>query len=170
MGYIRRLLPILISFQLLYVPPNKHAVELFAGERQVSKNLLLMGYVVQSFDELINKHHNFLTDSGFIVSVVAVMTTCMYGVIWLAPPCSSWVWLSRYSTGRHLHVLGDLLNIKVQEQNKLVGRLCYIIILAIKRQIYFIIEQPAKSIMWEHPRLKAILQKYKEPPRTYRIL
>ena len=70
--------------------------------------------------------------------------------------------MSRFSTGRHLSLLGHLFNNNVQSQNALVGRLCYVIVLAIKRGVFFIIEQPASSIMWDHPRLKAVLEKYSD--------
>jgi len=162
MGYLLRLIPILTTFALFDVRPNKHASEMFAGERQWSGNMLELGYVVQSFDSRHNLCHDFLTPTGFLVAIVTVMTICLNGILWLAPPCSSWVWMSRFSTGRHLSLLGHLFNNNVQSQNALVGRLCYVIVLAIKRGVFFIIEQPASSIMWDHPRLKAVLEKYSD--------
>ena len=50
MGYLKRLMPIMIAFSLLQLAPDKHAAEMFAGQRQVSTNLLELGYLVQSYD------------------------------------------------------------------------------------------------------------------------
>ena len=86
MGYLLRLIPILTTFALFDVRPNKHASEMFAGERQWSGNMLELGYVVQSFDSTHNLCHDFLTPTGFLVAIVTVMTICLNGILWLAPP------------------------------------------------------------------------------------
>jgi hypothetical protein len=160
MGYIKRMMPILITLGLLQHGPNKHSAEFFAGEAQVSENLSQMGYTTQRFDLRYTKAHNVLTAVGFYVLLSAVYTTCLGGIVWLAPPCSSWVFLSRYSTGRHLGVLGHEYIENVRAQNALVARITYAVVLCIKRGVHWVIEQPISSVLWDHPRMQAVLEKY----------
>ena len=70
MGYLNRLLPLLLAWELLDKSPDKHAAELFAGERAVSKNLASFGYLVQSFDARYTRDHDLLKPAGFCVAVV----------------------------------------------------------------------------------------------------
>ncbi len=37
---------------------------------------------------------------GFLAAVATILRVHMNGLVWLAPPCSTWVWMSRHSTGR----------------------------------------------------------------------
>ena len=53
MGYIARLLPLIIALAALDQVPDKHAAECFAGMRAISHNLVQLGYLVQSFDKEI---------------------------------------------------------------------------------------------------------------------
>jgi hypothetical protein len=69
MGYLKRMLPMLLALQLLDRAPDKHAAELFSGERAVSKNLGSLGYLVQSFDARYNANHDLLKPAGFYVAL-----------------------------------------------------------------------------------------------------
>ena len=75
-------------------------VELFAGDAAVSKGLRLFGYSGLSFDMRYSELHNFLTPSGYLAALAAIMPIHVGGVVWMAPPCSTWVWVSRHSTKR----------------------------------------------------------------------
>ena len=79
---------------------------------------------------------------------------------WFAPPCSTWVWMSRSSTGRAVTVTGDPGNENVQAQNILVRRLVHILTLLIKRGVYFVIEQPKSSVMFKHPAVQRFKERY----------
>ncbi len=39
-------------------------------------------------------HHNILTASGFVHAAYQVLRTRVGGSLWLAPVCSSWVWVN----------------------------------------------------------------------------
>jgi len=166
MGYIKRIIPIILALGLWGTGPDKHVVEEFAGDAQIAGNLRQMGYVALALDSRYEKVHDVLTAKGFYVLIASVWTTCLGGLLWLAPPCSSWVWMSRSSTGRHLHVLGDRAYANVRAQNALVARITYAVVLCIKRGVHWIIEQPSSSVMWDHPRLQAVLGKYKNMTYT----
>lgn len=37
---------------------------------------------------------------GFLTAIVTILRLAINGIAWFAPPCSTWVWMSRHSTGR----------------------------------------------------------------------
>lgn len=144
-------------------PDNRLLVfaEMFAGERAISKGMLAFGYAGRSFDLRLSSLHNFLNPVGFLALLGTIMNMCQGGVLWLAPPCSTWVWMSRASTGRHLNILGfEEESHYIKSQNMLVNRMVYLLVLCIKRGVHFIVEQPASSVMWQHPRMAKFLQRF----------
>lgn len=71
-----------------------------------------------------------------------------------APPCSSWVLISANSTGRTTwNPLGFTQYPRVAWNNDLVHKVSILLELCTALDIYFIVEQPASSRMWSHPRL-----------------
>jgi len=126
--------------------------ELFAGDQAWSKGMRLLGYKGTSIDARYNADSDFLSPEGLLGAILAVMLMHRGGVLLGAPPCSTWVFMSSFSTGRYLHVLGNVSNSYIAAQNALVGRLIYILALCIERGIYWLIEQPASSVMFSHPR------------------
>ncbi|CAJ1401114.1 unnamed protein product [Effrenium voratum] len=77
------------------------------------------------------------------------------------PPCSSWVYLSRSSTGRCcLRPKGSNKNKKVRAQNRLVRRLCYALEFAFRRGLFYAVEQPASSLMPEYKPFKKLLRRH----------
>jgi hypothetical protein len=162
MNYIRRLMPILLLLGLVgdgpgaISKPTRNFVEFFAGEQSVTKGIRLVGYKGDPVDVRLNSNHDLLTPCGFLVAITMIFSVCKGGLVWIAPPCSTWVWMSRSSTGRSdkSHgTLGDPDNLNVQRQNILVARMCYLLALCWARGVHFIIEQPASSVMMKHPRL-----------------
>ena len=158
MNYIRRLLPIILLLGLGDGPskPTRNFVEFFAGEQSITKGLRLVGYKGDPVDVRLNSSHDLLTPCGFLVAITMIYSVCRGGLVWIAPPCSTWVWMSRSSTGRSDKShgpLGDPDNENVQRQNVLVARMCYLLALCWARGVYFIIEQPSSSVMMKHPRL-----------------
>jgi hypothetical protein len=162
---MKRLLPILLLFNLIGIDlkplklPTRNFLEFFAGDQAVTKGLRLRGFVGDPIDVRLNADHDLLTPCGFLVAIVLICSVCKGGLVWLAPPCSTWVWMSRSSTGRHLDPLGNRDNPNVERQNMLVSRLCYLISLCWHRGVFFVIEQPDSTKMMEHPRLRKLLTK-----------
>lgn len=160
MGYIRRLWPIIKELGLLNYIACYHFCEEFAGEHAISTGLAAYMYVGKTLDLRIDPHHDFMTRIGYCIVVSAVMSTCEGGIFWAAPPCSTWVWLARHSTGRHLSWAGHAGNEYVHSQNVLVTRLVHILVLCIKRNVKWIVEQPASSTMFEHPHFKWLFKRF----------
>lgn len=62
--------------------------------------------------------------------------TCVFQV-WLALPCSSWVWMSRGSTRRsRLRVKGPKYLKKVRDANRLARRACFLCLVYIHRILH----------------------------------
>jgi len=72
------------------------------------------------------------------------------------------------STGRNKNPMGDPEKYaKVRLNNRLVSRLCNILWLAFKRGVYWTIEQPASSVMFQHKRLKKLIAKQGAVPINF---
>ena len=56
--------------------------------------------------------------------------------------------------------MGNLDHSKVRLANRLVSRVAHLIWLAVQRGVYVCIEQPSESLLWEHPRIKHLLNKF----------
>ena len=109
-------------------------------------------------DNLMNC--DFLTPMGFLQVVAGVMRLHRGGILLAAIPCNSRVFLSRWTTGRGLDILGNTGNALVASQNALVARMVYILILCIKRGVLWMIEQPWSSIVFEHPRWQYLERRF----------
>ena len=79
----------------------------------------------------------------------------------MGPPCSTWVFMSRGSTGRsRLRIRGSKYR-KVKEANRFVRRMLYILQYCVKKEIHFVIEQPVSSLMPMYRPLKRFLERHK---------
>ena len=74
-------------------------VELFAGEAAVSYGMRALGYRGWTMDLRISLDHDLLSAAGFLQLLACLARLRPGGVFWAAPPCSTWVFMSRHSTG-----------------------------------------------------------------------
>ena len=107
----------------------------------------------------IHAGQGVLTPAGVCVLLSTAMCIRPGGVLWAAPPCSSWVWISRSSTGRGEQIHGSGSE-TVTAQNALVERLVLALEICASRGVAWIIEQPSSSLMWEYPAMRACLQRH----------
>jgi len=99
-------------------------------------------------------HRNIGTLRGFLLALRTLVRVKVGGLLWLAPPCSSWVWISRGTNKRSVHnPLGDEGQSSVRFNNRLVSRLVVLLKLARYLGVFWIIEQPSSSLLFEHPKL-----------------
>ena len=168
MGYTRRL-----KWFIAQIPEAANATlslltffELFSGMRAWSRGMEMFDYHGQSAD---CKYHeftektvkcDFLTPMGFLQVIASIMRMHARSIFLAAIPCSSWIFMSRWSTGRDKHILGHHRMAWIRAQNALVARMVYVLILCIKRGIMFIVEQPWSSIVWQHPRWQYLEKRY----------
>ena len=96
---------------------------------QTSKSNLLQVAKVR-----YSRHYNLATGIGLLVALQAIRRVVKGGAVWLAAPCSQWVWLSRGSTYRsRLRVGGNKRIPKVKLANRLVRRLCYLLLACVSK-------------------------------------
>ena len=74
--------------------------EFFAGVQSITGGFRCHGFTGVAFDTKYGPQCDFLTINAFAAAVLAILKIRCGGVLWVAPPCSSWVWMSRSSTGR----------------------------------------------------------------------
>ena len=81
------------------------AVEFFAGDRSVTKGLMGRKFIAVPFELRLSDCMNFMTAQGFALAIHMVRRLVQGGVCFLAPVCSSWVWVNRSSTPSVLSLL-----------------------------------------------------------------
>jgi len=167
MAYMQRLLPFLIALGLAtpageFLEPDSYHdfVEMFSGMQSVSDGARAFHFDGVAIDKKHGEIMNMLTPAGFLFALGSVMKIKRGGFLWLAPPCSTWVFFSRHSSGRKHNPLGNGKHMTTIAQNRLVSRLCHILWVAFKRAVYVVIEQPISSLMKLHPRLMRLLRKF----------
>ena len=129
-------------------------VELFAGEAAVSRGMRGFGYRGWTMDLRISLDHDLLSPAGFLQLLACLAQLRPGGVFWAAPPCSTWVFMSRHSTGRDRCVTGNTSSPYVLAQNALVCRLLVALRFCVARGVDFIVEQPHSTVMFEYPPFK----------------
>ena len=132
--------------------------ELFAGKGAVSSSLGALGYQGRALDRERQAEADVLTPIGFLLALRMALSIHAGGVMWLAPPCSSWVFLARHSTGRHLAVQGDVTLANTVVQNAMAERVSFLLYVLHLRGVHWIVEQPASSILWDYPAMRQVLR------------
>jgi hypothetical protein len=87
------------------------------------------------------------------------MTLCIVpgGLLWAAPVCSSWVFMSRGSTGRtSVLPLGAATSTSAKQGNLLASRCAALAALAAGINVTWAFEQPMTSLMPRHPRMQSL--------------
>ena len=149
------ILCLLCVFQLV-VQRDKDYVEVFAGMQAVSNGISSMGYVGSVIDKDIGgAAHDLLTWDGYLFAIINVLGIKRGGLLWLAPPCGNFIWMSRHSTQRRLDSpLGQGRTAEIA--NHLTSRVVFLIWLASCIGVFVIVEQPKSSILWEYPDLERL--------------
>ena len=132
--------------------------ELFAGEGRVGLSLGALGFRGRALDRDHQVTMDLLTPMGLVLAVRVACSIRPGGCMWLAPPCSSWVWLTRHSSGREICIEGDVTSSAIVAQNALAERVAFLLALCSSRGVYWIVEQPASSVLWNYPAIRQRLQ------------
>ena len=146
-------------------------IEYFAGAEAWGKGMRSRGWHGLSIDiKQNNDLHNIMTVRGFIAALVWTMRLkSELAIQHMGIVCSSWVWMSRASTGRSSSdPMGDNSSAVVRHANCMVARCCIIIYLAAARLVTTMVEQPASSLMEKHDRMQTLMSKLSwRKVRTY---
>ncbi len=96
--------------------------DIFAGSAHLNRAMHRAGMLSFAYDVTINANlHNILSDVGLTSLLSSLLRVKPGGVVWLGPPCSTWVWISRATYRRsRLNPSGDVSMRRVQEANRIV--------------------------------------------------
>ena len=136
------------------------ALDVFAGTGNMAKSFRERGLACEEFEKLRGGVENdVLTPSGSDHLLGLLCRVSAKGVVWLGPPCSTWVWIARSHTKRNsADVNGDTSREDVQHANataKFVGmfmRLCH------RLKVWYVVEQPKGSLLWQFESVAEALQ------------
>ena len=132
--------------------------EFFAGDMAVTMKLQEAGFTCFPFElKLDSLCHDILSDPGFAFAVSLVCRVRCGGFVWFGIVCSTWVFMSRSTTGRDInHPLGRSTS-NVVAANVMTSRVVLLFWLAAANGCFVILEQPATSLMFMHPRFQELI-------------
>ena len=132
-------------------------LELFAGVGELSSAFAESGCRSATYDLSRDANEDMLTTGGWLKALRQVLRLKIGAVLWCGTPCSTWIFLSRGSTGRStLNPLGRPLVQCVSDANILASRVCLLCIVAFARGASWAMEQPASSLLPLHPRVQLL--------------
>ncbi|CAK0883741.1 unnamed protein product [Prorocentrum cordatum] len=138
---------------------NLRCVEYFAGVGAVCGVFENSGYDVYKYEILREpKHNDILSDVGFAEAVRVALNMAPGGCCVMGPVCSSWVhWCMGTSGRRKWRPLGDQSKPWVQKANTMVSRVMLLVRILQSRGVFWVLEQPASSLMVHHPRFQELI-------------
>ena len=138
------------------------AAELFAGVMSITEGMRQLGYTCVPMDiDYQSDIMNILSSAGFALALTLVLKMGMrgQGLLWLAPVCSTWVFMSSGSTQRsRIDPLGDTSLRCVREANVMYARCILLCWLADALGVTYILEQPVSSVMHYAPRFQELMR------------
>jgi hypothetical protein len=124
-------------------------VELFCGEGQLSAAFKEKGFRTRQLDRDRSPSQDLGNMTGLQNAIQAIMALKVGALLWLAPPCKNWVFLSmpQHKRKRSNAFLGQHPNAQTREANSLVYVVAALVRLAVARGVHYILEQPIDSRM-----------------------
>ena len=140
---------------------DKYGLEMFAGVKAICKAFNGMGMNFSSFEIQDSPDQDVCSLRGFVLAAALILQCLPDGVVWFATVCSTWVFMSKSSTGRHLHVLGNG-SAACHYANIMVHRVALLCELATTRAVKWVLDQPRSITMQLHPRRELMLKKHED--------
>ena len=115
------------------------------------------GYRAVPFDIVLNPAMDICSATGYLMMISLLMRVAPGGFHMTAPVCSTYTWINRASSGRTANCpLGDDRKHRIAFANLMVTRTILALVLCTARGLFWILEQPALSIMQSHPAFKLL--------------
>ena len=138
-------------------PPQRtlDVLEVFSGRGHLWQACSDSGLSARGFDNRQAWEEDVTLFDGFMLLLLLVLSVKEGGLIWLAPPCSWWVFLSHHNHQRTAanQWAGKVEDPKVQRANHIAAATSAVVRLAMSRQVQVVIEQPADSCMFNFPEM-----------------
>jgi hypothetical protein len=134
------------------------AVEFFAGCGSWSRALRAGGLRVAEYEiKTDSELSDMLGDIGFITAVQLLLQARAGALVHFATVCSSWVMINRGTSKRSSCNPLGCSHPYVVHANVMVSRTGLLMLLALCLNLHVILEQPASSLMFLHPRIAQIV-------------
>ena len=135
-------------------------VEIFSGVQSVVRAALEKGMRAQGFDKLLDPMDDITTPGGFRRAVTLVMRLAPGGLLWLAPVCSSWVFMNSSKCKRTAAngYRGDEGYKPVQLGNIMAEATAFLILLAYRRCCTAAMENPIQSVIFRYGPLQIVVE------------
>ena len=142
------------------VERNLDVVELWSGVGSVATAAQEAGFAEQPFDtsrvpgltdsEGPRVTENILLESGFLRALKLTLRLRVAGLLWMAPVCSSWIFLAFSHTKRHKHdqYTGDLRRPNVRAGNDMARMAIFLYTVAFVRGVHPVLENPPSSVLF----------------------
>jgi len=143
------------------IRPRFQFLDLFAGVANATKIWSGAGYCTATVDE---SHHpgervmNFLTPPGFLLVIYIVLNEVEEAVNLLGPECGSWGLPARGTSLRtYVNIFGAMAVPFVAEANECIGKIVMALYLIVAKHAFYVLEQPAQSLMERSPRFETFM-------------
>ena len=145
--------------------PSVHCLDGFCGVGNVAKAFQARGLCAIGYDRVhCRQSQDILTPAGFCTALLFCRQLLPGSALahW-GPMCSSWVYLSRGSSGRRVYnVLGirpdGSTSRAVREGNLTVSRLVLLLMVCSALDVIWIVEQPQSSLLFLHKRMRQLCE------------
>ena len=145
-------------------------LEFWCGAGNLTRSLLESGLHGFGFDINMSSAHDCLCRQGLRLWLNMLASVRQHGLIWLGPPCSSFVVLCRCQSQREASndYMGDQTRQFVQVGNAHMSVAALIFLLACVTGLSVVLEQPESSVMCLCPAMASVLQFARAfPVKTY---
>ena len=129
--------------------PPLDGLDVFSGCKHMATSMYKASWAVLTFEKLDDDvGEDILTDWGISHLVWMVLRVKRGGLVFLGPPCKSWIFLTCPATGRtKLNPAGRWSSKIARLGNKIADMVSRVIMLCTALGIFWIIEQPMRSLM-----------------------
>ena len=139
-------------------------VELWSGVAAIVAAARAAGFTARPFDKFRIKGatdtddpdttEDILLEAGFRRALNLVLRVRPGGLVWMAPVCSSWIFLNLKNTKRNKvagpRFGGNLRYLPVRHGNRMAEMAAFLFLVAAARGVHAVIENPAASMMFNY--------------------
>ena len=139
-------------------------VELWSGVESIVSAAKAAGFNAMPFDKFRipgvtdthdpNDTEDILLEAGFRKALSLVLRLRTGGLLWMAPVCSSWIFLNLRRTKRTRvggpRFQGNVKYVPVQEGNRMAEMAAFLFLVAVCRGVQVVVENPAASMMFNY--------------------
>ena len=145
-----------ILTQISQVPRRHSSLEVFSGCRRLSAAL---GPGALTFDIEDDPLEDLRTTVGLLHASLLVLSLLPGALVWLAPPCTTWVSACNAIMQRSISdPLGNCFRQDVADANLVCLHVAYLMCLAHFHGCRVCVEQPLSSLLYRHPSIEIAVE------------